>query len=395
MYVSKNSFIIPDVYKDLLSCIESHNLEKACSWSVELIISGEIKHLLQWLIQLASHHNVTTNILFYDFLSKKIQLIKEQKYNWKKSKIVKESLAELVVCVSKNFQSQKMCFFKQENLGIQQEFIDALLIHKCPREFREVKEVFTFFVGNAIFTLICHIYDMLLRGNTKDAFRVAYFLIQKGTVKECETLSIVNVTEGIAKYKNDSIWILWQLLFVLTQRPEMQESSKTLVSRMFEIFCFDYNKKERLERANLLFTAMLICSKRKSLQFHNVYDDIVISAGKQIHLLYDDFLDKTDVKPKKDTLKADIEGLGKEIKTTKTTSNSKKKSSMTPEQVQNLEEKMKYFFVLTYKKSPTHLYVNPKTFDNTLPQYQKTIDVESWTEIEPSNSQYCNVEKTV
>jgi hypothetical protein len=392
MYVSKNGFIIPEVYKDLQASLRDGNLEKCCHWMVELVVSGELKSLVNWIIMFISDEYVSTNILFYDFVVKKLNIIKDGKYNWKKSKAIKESIAEIVVCLGKQ-KSVRNIFFKNDQLGKQKDYVDHICLHAA-KEYKEIKDVFSFFIGNSIFTVICHLYEMILRGDARNAMKVFYYIIQKGTIKECETLSVANLEDTISKCKNDSVWLLWQLLYLFGERPEIERGMRTYIDTIFKLFCFEYSKKIRLERMNTLFTCLVICCKRKTVSLHNVYDDFVAKAGQQIHCLFDESL-------KTEKLQKSIDNFGelptstkKQHEPKKVISKGKKTSGMTEEQKMALDEKMKYFFVLTYEKPKTELYMNTKKFDYDMGKnVSKTIDVASWNEIDQSNSQYCSVEK--
>jgi hypothetical protein len=371
MFVSKNGYIIQDIYKDLKQAMEQHDYERACHWSVELIITGEIKNLISWLISLINTHYVTTNALFYEFINKKLQILLENKFKWK-ADIVKTTLAELIVCLSKE-EPAKAIFYKSVE-GNYREFIDSLSLFPI-KVFPELDSYFTFFHGKELYSCIHHLYDSMLKSDSKTGLKIVHYILGKNTIPECETLKL---SMQIGKCKNDSVWLLWEIIFMFLSRPEIEHSLKIYINYLFYIFCFEYQKKYKQERANILCIAYIVCIKKKQIQTLHIYDDLIANAGKNINILYEESL-KNENTLKGNTKETTIIEKTKSIPS-KSPSSKKNTSTMTETERKILEEKMKYLFVLTYKNPKSTLYSS-----RIMNQYQqqasfKTIHVNNMDE---------------
>lgn len=336
MFISKNGFLITDVYKDLKSSLASHDYERSCYWSVELIVSGEAKPMIHWLIALIATDYITTNGFLYEFVYNKIAYIYSEKYKWKTSLAVKKTFAELVTILAK--EEQTTTSFYKTTAGNFKTFIDSLHFY-APKEYRELKDNLPFFIGNEVFSLVSYLYEFMLNGDTKNVFKILYFISSKGVLHECETIDIV---ADIKKNKNDSVWLLWKVLFIFIHRPPIDDMVIKYVTSLYNIFSFEYSKKVRIERINLLFVAYVVCVKRKAVSVYNLYDNLVATAGNQIHVLYEDAL-------KNEIIQKQVEKEEKKVAKKRETVRKKTKSTSTPEQIKALEEKIKYFYVLTYK----------------------------------------------
>lgn len=348
MFVSKNGYIIQDIYKDLKQAMEQHDHERACHWSVELIVSGELKNLISCLISLISTHYVTTNVLFYEFISQKLQILSENKFKWKVD-VVKTAMAELIVCLSKE-QSTNTNFYKAVD-GNYREFVDSLSLFPM-KTFHELDDYFTFFHGKELYSCIHHLYDFMLRSDTKSALKIVHYILAKSTIPECETLKL---SIQVGKCKNDSVWLLWEVIFMFLLRAEIQSSLRIYVHHLFYMYCFEYQKKHKQERANLLCVAFVVCIKKKPIQTMNVYNDLVAHASKHIHILYEESQghDKTQDGASSESF---VDTSVKSVKTSSSKASKKNVSNMTEAERKALEEKIKYLFVVTYKNPNTALY---------------------------------------
>lgn len=343
MLVSKSGYIITDIYIDLKRCMACHDFERACYWSVELVSSGDIRNLVNWIISLCCNEYITTNAFLYGFIISKLSIMSENNYKWKQDN-VKKALCEIIMILSKEEQEEKVIYKPGTNY---KPFIDSLYFRKNNR-FRELEENMSYVVHNELFILMSYMYEFMLQGDIKSTFKIMYHLIQKNTIDECETLDIVR---QVKKNKNDSVWALWKVLMIFTHRPPCDQKTRLYVNNVFSIFASDYAKKVRQERMNILFVAYVVCVKRKPITYHDTLDDIILQASNQVNVIYDE-INKSEKKEKEEKKKdaKDINIKRKECnkKTPKTT--------MTTEEQEQFEQKMRVFFTLTYKNPSTQLH---------------------------------------
>ena len=358
MFVSKNGYMIPEIYSDLKSSMSNHDYERTCHWAVELTVSGQLKNLISWLIECVCNEYINTNVSFYKFIIEKIINLEAEKYNWKRTTTVKTTIAELITCIA-NEELSPTIFYKP-SAGNFKTYVESLHFYSS-KEFPELKNELSFFHGQDIYTTVSHLYEFMLEGQIKNVFKILHYIIMKPSIPECETLDIVS---NVKRNRNDSIWLLWKILLIFTKRPPFDNLVTNYIENLFFIFSYDFSKKLRRERMNILFVGYLVCVKKKQIFSNNVYNNIVASAGMNINILFDEALK--------------VESVKKSVNKTENTStkNDKKvKTKMTPEEIEELNQKMKYFYVMTYK-SPTSmktLYKPSNTNANSM--FMKVINV--------------------
>jgi hypothetical protein len=386
MIVSKSGFIIKDVYDDLRQSLFSHNFVRICHLSAELVCSSQVKALLNWIISLVCNQYIVTNAYMFHFIHTKIEEIKDQGFKWKSIE-VRKAICEIVMVLAKEEQHDSV-FYKKDGGSGYKEFVESLYFSR-PRTYPEVDDNLQYIKESEHFMTLVHLYEYMMQNDIKSVYRILYYIIHNiKTLEECETLDIVQQVKTKSA-KNDPVWVLWKLLFVYVERPPANQQTRLYVHSAFSLFCFEYNKKIRKERLNLLFACYLICVKRKQIIYENTYDDTIQSASNRIHIVYTEILE--DEKRKTKLVKEQQVKEKKEKKTMKTGP----KSNLTPEQLKELNEKLKYIFVTTYKKPKSQYISNvPKSFVTEKESY-KVLNVSGndLGKIEPDSSQAVEIEK--
>jgi hypothetical protein len=355
--VSKSGFIIKDVYNDLKNSMTSKDFTRVCHLSTELVCSGELKALVGWIVSLACNEFVGTNAYLLRSLSLKLSTIAEHRFKWT-HKEVRMCVCEALMLLSKE-EYTSTCFYKHGTKpGV---FIDQLYFN-APMKYRELQDNLGLVVQHDVYSLASFLYEHMLKNDIKSVYKIMYAVLQVKQVDECETLEVVR---GVKKGKNDPVWLLWQVLFVFMKRPPVNAAVQGYVSNACELFSFEYNKKLRQERLNILFVCYLICVRRKNVVYQDTYDDVVSSARDRIHIVYDELLE-TDTKEKhmKQQVKKQEQKKKKETK---------QKSTLTPEEQKALEEKLRYIFVMTYQKPRATQLETPSAVKEHMPY--KFVDV--------------------
>lgn len=330
MIVSKNGYIIVEIYKDLKKAMMNHDFERVCNWSCELVCSGEIKNLINWIVGLCCNEYISTNSYIIKFCLSKIQTVSQAKYRWK-NKVVKEAICEILMILSKE-ESTSSLFYK---IGANYQTYIDIIYHNRARQFRELQENMGFIIHNEMFVLFCYLYEFMLKNDAKAVCKIVHYIAHKANINECETLDIVR---DIPKNKTDPVWALWKTLFIYLERPPINKNVDVYVKSAFELFKFEYTKKRKQERLNLIFVCFIISVRRKQINCNETYDYIVSQAVKQIEAFYDDIL-------KNEKRTTEKKGEDKKVIPER---KKEKKSSLTYEQLNAIEKKTKYLFALTY-----------------------------------------------
>lgn len=351
MMVSKNGYIISDIYKDLKRAMSAHDFERVCYWSCELVCSSEVKNLVLWIVGLCCNEYVNTNSYILSFALSKLQVISHKKYKWKDND-VRESICEILMILSKEEQTQTQFYKVGTNY---QTYIDMLYSNRV-RHFRELQENMGYVIHNEFFVIFCYLYEFMLKNDAKTVCKIVHYIAQKSNIEECETLDIVR---DIPKNKSDPVWALWKVLFIYLERPPINGMVDTYIKYAFELFKFEYTKKNKFERLNLLLVCFILAVRRKQVCNECTYDSIVSQATKQIESIYADILKEDDIIKKSKTQKSVVTEKPKSKKDAKT------KSTLTREQLSAIENKTKYLFALTYHDPRKHVKqgINTSIFD--------------------------------
>jgi hypothetical protein len=335
--VSKSGYIITEIYIEIKRAIECKDYERICFFSAELVCSGQIKQLVSWLICLICNQYVSTNLFMLDKIVHNLNFIESQKYKWK-SEDVREYICETLLLVS-NEELNTSRFYKQNSRY--KTFINSLYIFKN-KTFRELHENLGYIPHNEVYILICYMYDFILQNDIRSVFKIMYEILAKNNIDECETLDIVS---DIKRNKNDAVWVLWKILFITTLRPVYNDTMRNYINRAFQLFSMDYSKKVRNDRLNILFICYVLVVKQKEIVYMDTMTDIITQSTKQVSGFYNEILrneiEDTNVKNK--VIKKKVTETKQEVKVNK--------SNVSEEQKRDMDHKLKYFFVLTYKNN--------------------------------------------
>jgi hypothetical protein len=354
MLVSKSGYLLTDLYIELERSMGTHDFQRACHLSCELVSSGQLKQLIAWLVKLVSKSYITTNACLLHGISARLNAISKSKFSWK-SDVVQKSLCEVVVLLSKEVPVER-CLYKKGSIF---PGFSTQLQTVATKSFPELESNMGLVVGHEVFTLVRHLYNFMLEGNIKETNKVLYQICNRSNIPECETLDMVH--NFVKTCKDDAVWILWNTLFIFVNRPPCNKYVQAYVHNSFKVFAFGYTKKEKQDRLNLLFACYTVCVKRLEVSYTNTCDDLVSKASSQIQYIYDDINSiKNDNKEhERDQQHTSYEHeeklvsiVGKNKASAKKTDTKKKpKSNLTPEQQRDMDEKMKYFFVIMRQES--------------------------------------------
>lgn len=349
----------------------SQNFLRACHLSAELVCSNEIRHLLCWLVALCCNCYVGTNAFVLHFLSTKLSMIVQEKYKWKKNSCVQQAVCDMVMILASEEQ-QPTSFFKFDTANSNKQFVQGLYF-RSPKKFPELQDGLAHVVKHQVYELVIYLYEYMVANDIKSVYKIMHAVLAYKPIEECETLDIVR---DVKRPKNDPVWVLWKVLMIYAKRPPSNQHTLCYVENAFDVFCYDYSKRVRQERINLLFASYLICVRRKPINYNDTSNDVILNARNRIHVVYEEILNKET--EEKHLLK-EHRSIQKKQATRISKKDSKPKSSLTPEQLRDLEDKTKFMFVITYKKPRGYDYREVQEHmvhepDESIPHY-KTLKV--------------------
>lgn len=388
MMVSKSGYIINEIYVELRRSMMSHDYERVCYWSTELVCSGQIKQLVSWILCLCCNEYVNTNCFVSEYIVSKCNLLMNLKYKWKTDE-VRQTICNIILILSQEEPTTSR-FYKQGSNY--KTFINSLYFIKN-KQFRELQDNMGYLPHNEVYVLINYLYEFMLQNDIKSVFKILYHLLLTNNVDECETLDIVR---NIKRNKNDIVWALWKVLMIFTNRPPCDPIIQRYVNNSFQLFSFDYTKKIRGDRMNILFVCYLLCVKRKEVSYVDTNTDWISETSGKINELYSSILKDDDKKSASNNNPSPSNNNNNKTETKKVISSKKIKNELTPEKQEQFDEKMKYFFCIAYRDNNRTNHNVQQTKNNSSERSYKELSVEDASfdnEMSMSHQKRFHVEK--
>ncbi len=345
-FVSKNGYIIHDIYGEIQNSIIQRNCEKSCYLSAELLCSGQIKKFLNWLVYKIGHDYITLNAYIVQFIGQRLELIESIGFKWQ-NKDIQKAICEMMILLCMERQNQVIVYKPDMDGG---KYVEALYFQR-PKNFPELNDGMGLIVNNDKYIIFVYMYEFMVQGDIKSVFKIMSHIIRKcATIEECETLPLVN---NIKKFKNDSVWALWQVLFIYIKRPQNTNSYlKLYLENAFKVFAFDFTRKNKTERLNVLYVCYMICVRNKSIVYSELNNDLIKKASSQIDILYNDVLNKKVVDKAKQP-------------PSQKKNNKKASVSNVISNKSEINDKMKYLFVCTYRNETLPMYKDRNLYSKT------------------------------
>ena len=266
--MSFSKFKKAHVKKEMLKCLASSKVEQTCYWAGELICAGHYIDLWEIIILFASKHIHVGNPKLPMYIAIRIRAFKElvsnhfgDELNLRNNLQLRELFAEItaILCYSKKshaFDTVKLKKGEEFSMEVIQSMLKAPNVSYASLVFKpeDPKELFI-----AINELSYH-----LSNDSKNSYIACYWLewlIEFGMTckknkQECiaERRTIAMVDE---KYKKDSIWILWELMFVVAQQKKCKITVK-IIESLLDIFCLKYTSGTKRKRKYILYNCISI-----------------------------------------------------------------------------------------------------------------------------------------
>ena len=295
--VSFSKFKKTHVKKEFMKSLIESKVEPACYWAAELICANHYIDVWESIILFATKYVHLGNPKLPIYISLRIGIFKElldnhegDEINLRNNFTIRQLFAELIstLCFSrKNHKIELVKINKNEDFSM--ESIKKML--KAPDvsygtpifKQEDPKELFI-----AINKLAYH-----LSNESKNSYNACYWLewiIEFDiTCKKNKQLSIserrewVNVDE---KYKSDSIWIVWDLIFMCAEKKNCIATSK-IIDALLVIFCLKYTTSVKRKRKYILYNCISLLTDSCNLDIPIWKDKAqILNVSKKINIIY-------------------------------------------------------------------------------------------------------------
>lgn len=280
-----------EAYSDLLQSMKKKDFTKVCLLMTELACTkGEYINLCSFLIETFSKHYVSGNILVLNAIVDRLRkLLILPKRNLIHNSIFQSSICECFMLVAT--QKPKNISYLLNNVGF--DSIETIIYNVSNKKYKELAPLYeNDFMTSDMVKMINSLYHRM-RHRDKNMVQVilSFILCHK-------TIHISPIPESMLKchvkdnFRSDIVWYLWWLLFVYCGNRLNDETMKQYISGMCWLYCFQYQKKHRLQRINLLMKCFLVVSEKKQLCEKDLDEEVIKAASSKICVAFIDVIEK-------------------------------------------------------------------------------------------------------
>jgi hypothetical protein len=310
--ISFSNFKKADVRKELLNSLNNNKIENACNWSAELICAGHFSDLWEIII-----YNIGKNIHLANpkipiYVDMRFQNFKEIVQNgyigneiaMRNNEKIRTIFCELVtvLCLS----NKKPAFECVKIINDEFNLLNMTNKFKAPDTSYALK-VFDKGDPKEIFIPINELVYHLSRPNS-NLLECCYWIEwivefdnicrkkKENLTATCRTFASVD-----DKYRNNVIWIIWDIFFNLCEKDIML---KKIVTSILNIFCIKYTLSMNKRRRYLLYFVVELLTEKfnDKIQIYNKTDEKLIETiKKQVEKIYKN-IKKNEKAPQTDYL---------------------------------------------------------------------------------------------
>lgn len=294
-----------DVLSAYQKSINNGNIDEACHWMVELLVSGHVEEIWLKLLSVASKNVNIANpslpqYLYYRY-SQYINLISKPEFHndfiirTRNVQEIRNHLAEITAIIAtsaKNVINKTPKINKEEfridNFKMQLDAIEYKLVNNItmPEDPPEVKVV-----ANEIAYRIKETFSSFDRCN----YWVHWLLEwEKITSKKCGKFQCGYRGKNYIKpqFAHDFIWLIWDVIFQeLNQRKNHHnDKSKSQIKALYELYCYQFSASNKKKKIFLLIHAILLLTMEINwaVPVINNYP-VVLQSSANINFLFADY----------------------------------------------------------------------------------------------------------
>ena len=295
--MSFSKFKKAHVKKEMVKCLASSKVEQSCYWAGELICAGHYIDVWEIIIFFASKHIHVGNPKLPIYIAIRIGAFKElvsnhlgDELSMRNNLQIRELFAEIIsiLCYSKKshaFEAVKLKKGEEFSMEVMQPMLKAPNVSYAGLAFKseDPKELFI-----AINELSYH-----LSNDSKNSYIACYWLewlIEFGmtckknkqeSISERRTIAMVD-----EKYKKDSIWIIWDLIFAVARKKNCNVIVK-IIESLLDIFCLKYTSGTKRKRKYILYNCISILNEPLDISLP-IWNDKsqIMRVSQKINVIY-------------------------------------------------------------------------------------------------------------
>jgi hypothetical protein len=301
------------VKSELLHCLTSAKIEPACYWAAELVCAGQFSDLWETIIMFVSRYIHLGNPKLPIYISLRFSNFKEIICNGyagnelvlRNNIKIRQIFAEIicVLCHSRKKHSFEPVKIKKEdefNMSIMASKLKAPSINYGNKVFRkdDPKELYI-----AINELAYHVSP-----ESKNVVNACYWLewiiefdaICKQKKEQCvgENRHFAPVH---AKFQNDNIWIVWDVILIEMKTKDNPLIAK-IITALLEVFSIKYTSGVKKRRRFIIYFAIALLTEQVDFNIDIINNKSEIDAiVKKIGIVYKD-VKKNEITPQTDYL---------------------------------------------------------------------------------------------
>lgn len=270
--VSFSKYKKTDVSKQLIDNIKNGKLEPACYWSAELICAGHFMELWEIILHYLGKHIHIGNPKMTIYLEKRFEIfrsiIQQGQYlnelQLRNHPTIRKLFAEIISILT---LSNKKHSFEPIKINREEEFdmtqmterlkapsityVESIFKKDDPKELYIAMNEFAYNISKDKLNMVGASYWI--------EWTIDFEAICKKRKVSifCEPRSFVNVEK---KFKRDTIWLLWDIIFYYNELLNNQYIT-TLINSLFNLFCVKYTTASCKKRRYLLYFAVALLTE--------------------------------------------------------------------------------------------------------------------------------------
>jgi hypothetical protein len=270
--ISFSKYKKSDVRKQLIENMKNGKIEPACYWSAELICAGHYMELWEIVLHYTGKHIHLGNPKLVLYLEKRFEIFRNvisqgqylNELQLRNNPIIRKLFAEIVCTLTlsnKKHSFEPIKINREEEFDMTQmperlkapniKFIENIFQKEDPKELFIAMNEFAYNISNEKKSMVGASYWI--------EWTIDFEAIckKRKTNIICQTRPFVNVEK---KYRNDTIWLLWDILFHYSGLLN-NKYIDVLIKSIFNIFCIKYTTASCKKRRYLLYFAVALLTE--------------------------------------------------------------------------------------------------------------------------------------
>jgi len=270
--ISFSKYKKSDVRKQLIENMKKGKLEPACYWSAELVCAGHYMELWEIILHYVGKHIHLGNPKIVLYLEKRFEIFRNiisqgqylNELQLRNNLTIRKLFAEIISTIT---LSNKKHSFEPIKINREEEFdmtqmperLKAPNIHYVESIFQKEDPKELFIAMNEFAYNISNDKKSMVGASYWIEWTIDFEAIckKRKTNIICQARPFVNVEK---KFRNDTIWILWDILFHYSRLTNNQYIH-VLMKSIFNIFCIKYTTASCKKRRYLLYFAVALLTE--------------------------------------------------------------------------------------------------------------------------------------